>query len=102
MCELLLSYQRNSVWVFGDGNGGDERGSGWFWGQEGQLGGMIVGGDGQKVVVVELVEVEKQFRQISLQVIVNLMDWLTEFGGDSLESNPNVAGGGEGTDRWNC
>jgi len=38
------------------------------------LGGVIVGGDGQKVVVVELVEVKKQFRQISLQVIVNLMD----------------------------
>ena len=80
--DLLLSYQRNSVGVFGGGNGGDEGCSGWFCREEGRMGRTIVGGDRLEVVVIELVEVEKQFHQIALQVVVELMERLTEFDGD--------------------
>jgi len=35
-----------------------------------------------------LVEVDKQFRQISLEVIVDLVNQLTEFGGDLWSQIP--------------
>ena len=69
--DLLLSYQRNSVGV--DGNGGDEGGSRGFWREEGWMGGSIVGGDWSKIVVVELIEVHKQFSQITVQIPVDLL-----------------------------
>jgi len=44
--------------------------------------GSIVGGDGLEVVEIELVEVDKQFRQIAVQILINLLKRLTEFEGD--------------------
>jgi len=37
------------------------------------MGGSIVRGDRRKVVVVELVEVHKQFSQITIQILVDLL-----------------------------
>ena len=36
--------------------------------------GSIVGGDGLEVVEVELVEVDKQLRQIAVQILINLLE----------------------------
>ena len=80
--DLLLSYQRNSVRIIGGGNGGDEGGRGRFCGKEGRMGGSIVRGDGLEVVEIELIEVDKQFRQITVQILINLLERLTEFEGD--------------------
>ena len=44
--------------------------------------GSIVGGDGLKIVEVELIEVNEQFRQITVQILINLLKRLTEFEGD--------------------
>ena len=44
--------------------------------------GSIVGGDGLEVVEVELIEVNKQFRQVTVQILINLLERLTEFEGD--------------------
>jgi len=41
--------------------------------------GSIVRGDGLEVVEVELIEVNKQFRQITVQILINLLKRLTEF-----------------------
>jgi len=35
--------------------------------------GSIVGGDGLEVVEIELVEVDKQLRQIAVQILINLL-----------------------------
>jgi len=43
--DLLLSYQRNSVWAIRDGNGGGEGGSWGFCRKEGRMGRSIVGRD---------------------------------------------------------
>jgi len=40
--------------------------------------GVVVRGDGLEVIVVELVEMEEQFRQITLQIFVKLMKQLIE------------------------
>jgi len=80
--DLLLSYQRNSVRVVGNGNGGGKGSSQGFCGKEGQMGRSIVGRDWGEIVVVELVEVYKQLRQITVQVLVDLLERLTEFLGD--------------------
>jgi len=37
------------------------------------MGGLVVGGDGSKIVVVELIEVHKQFSQITIQIPVDLL-----------------------------
>ena len=68
-----MSYQRNSVGVIDGGNGGDKGGRGGFCGKEGRMRGSIVGGDGLEVVEIELVEVNKQFRQIAVQILINLL-----------------------------
>ena len=44
--------------------------------------GSIVGGDGLEIVEVELIEVNKQFRQITVQILIDLLERLTEFEGD--------------------
>ena len=44
--------------------------------------GSIVGGDGLEIVEVELIEVNKQFRQVTVQVLIDLLKRLTEFEGD--------------------
>ena len=44
--------------------------------------GSIVRGDGLEVVEVELIEVNKQFRQVTIQILINLLERLTEFEGD--------------------
>ena len=44
--------------------------------------GSIVGGDGLEVVEVELIEVNKQFRQITVQILIDLLERLTELEGD--------------------
>jgi len=44
--------------------------------------GSIVGGDGLEIVEVELIEVNKQFRQITVQILIDLLQRLTEFEGD--------------------
>ena len=44
--------------------------------------GSIVRGDGLEVVEVELIEVNKQFRQVTVQILINLLERLTEFEGD--------------------
>jgi len=36
--------------------------------------GLIVGGNGLEVVEVELVEMNKQFRQITIQILINLLE----------------------------
>jgi len=36
--------------------------------------GSIVGGDGLEAVEIELVEVDKQLRQIAVQILINLLD----------------------------
>jgi len=46
------------------------------------MGRPIVRGDWSKVVVVELVEMHKQFGQITVQILVDLLERLTEFLGD--------------------
>jgi len=46
------------------------------------MGGSIVWGDGLEVVKIELIEVDKQFRQIAVQILINLLERLTEFEGD--------------------
>ena len=72
--DLLLSYQRNSVRVIGGGNGGDKGGRRRFCGKEGRMRGSIVGGDGLEVVEIELIEVNKQFCQIAVQILINLLE----------------------------
>jgi len=44
--------------------------------------GSIVGGDGLEIVEVELIEVNKQFCQITVQILIDLLERLTEFEGD--------------------
>jgi len=44
--------------------------------------GSIVGGNGLEVVEVELIEMNKQFSQITIQILINLLERLTEFEGD--------------------
>ena len=44
--------------------------------------GSVVGGDGLEIVKVELIEVNKQFRQITVQILIDLLERLTEFEGD--------------------
>ena len=44
--------------------------------------GSIVRGDELKIVEVELIKVNKQFRQITVQILINLLERLTEFEGD--------------------
>jgi len=46
------------------------------------MGGSIVGGNGLEVVEVELIEMNKQFGQITVQILINLLEQLTEFEGD--------------------
>ena len=46
------------------------------------MGGSIVWGDGLEVVEIELIEVDEQFRQIPVQILINLLERLTEFEGD--------------------
>jgi len=46
------------------------------------MGGSIVRSNGLKVVEVELIEVNKQFRQIAVQILIDLLERLTEFEGD--------------------
>jgi len=72
--DLLLSYQRNSVGIVGGGNGGDKGGRGRFCGKEGRMGGSIVWSDGLEVVEIELIEVNKQFRQIAVQILIDLLE----------------------------
>jgi len=36
--------------------------------------GLIVRGDGLEVVEVELIEVNKQFRQVTVQILINLLE----------------------------
>jgi len=36
--------------------------------------GSIVGGDGSEVVEVELIEMNKQFSQITVQILINLLE----------------------------
>jgi len=36
--------------------------------------GSIVGGDGLEVVEIELIEVDKQLRQIAVQILINLLE----------------------------
>jgi len=36
--------------------------------------GSIVGGDGLEVVEIELIEVNKQFCQIAVQILINLLE----------------------------
>jgi len=36
--------------------------------------GSIVGGNGSEVVKVELIEVNKQFSQITVQILINLLE----------------------------
>ena len=38
------------------------------------MGRSIVRGDGLEVVEIELVEVNKQFRQITVQILINLLE----------------------------
>ena len=42
----------------------------------------IVRGNGLEIVEVELIEVRTQFRQITVQILINLLERLTEFEGD--------------------
>ena len=44
--------------------------------------GSIVWGNGLEIVKVELIEVNKQFRQITVQILIDLLERLTEFEGD--------------------
>jgi len=44
--------------------------------------GSIVGSDGLEVVEVELIEMNKQFRRVTVQILINLLERLTEFEGD--------------------
>ena len=44
--------------------------------------GLVVGSDGLEVVEVELIEMDEQFSQIAVQILVNLFKGLTEFEGD--------------------
>ena len=37
------------------------------------MGGLIIGSDGLKVVEVELIEMNKQFSQITVQILVDLL-----------------------------
>jgi len=46
------------------------------------MGGLIVGRDWCEKVIVELVKMYKQFCQITVQILIDLLERLTEFGGD--------------------
>jgi len=46
------------------------------------MGGSIVGGNGLEVVEVELIKMNKQFSQVPVQILINLLKRLTEFEGD--------------------
>jgi len=50
--------------------------------------GLVVGGDGLEVVKVELIEMNEQFRQITVQILINLLKQLTEFERDFLREIP--------------
>jgi len=50
--------------------------------------GSVVGGDGQEVVEVELVEMNEQFSQVTVQILINLLKRLTEFEGDFWREIP--------------
>ena len=41
--------------------------------------GTIVRGDGLEIVKVKLIEMYKQFRQITVQILIDLLKRLTEF-----------------------
>ena len=36
--------------------------------------GSVVGGDGLEIIEVELIEVNKQFRQITVQILIDLLE----------------------------